>query len=347
MMQKLAKGQLEKNVEELLNVSYSIKEIYKKLVESEILSNQRQYDTYLGYLDMCRELEDKLYGRLSNENLNRIKLILKKLESEKNFGNSGLVKSRIVNYLCHYQFINPFYHIDSRKELEELKSCTESPFTCEKSQLLGQIFSITGSELKNELGIVSQFFLDFYQIFIYFLKQEIDNINNTKNIKFLRANFLRANLIQLKYEYIIACRAIEKKLLLEDLSECLIFTNKERAILFNHDKAEVHQVYYQEANSSLAAVFNLLFSIYKGFNEDERPTEEKQVKLAQVTQLAECLVALRTIFSMLDSEEVKKMFQQVVYEYDWNILPPAVYSAIIAIYKDKMREIYGDTKKRQ
>lgn len=186
-------------LEDLENISFSIKKIYTKLFNLDFKhqKDNQNYAKYLDYLKMCVEEEAKVYNKCSLNIIKNIKLYL-----SMNDTIDELIINRILNRLEQiekYNFNNYIYLLSNDEQMEILDECSndyviyleeyfKSEFLCKdllRKQLYVEYLRILYKELPNVdtniyKGLFQSKYKYSYEIPVLeeiFIKNEFD-INN-------------------------------------------------------------------------------------------------------------------------------------------------------------------------
>lgn len=242
-------------IKELLDISYTIQSIYDDLADNYY--NEEEYKKSLSTLNMCLELENKIYDKIINNkknldnNLKRVKYFnQERMESEE---LKILVYKRIINYIFDYEYLNPFLSMNQNPniQLEE-----------------------------NIIAITNQYYLDYNYLVTCLLEQAI-NIEDNHIIKEL--------LLQKKYDNIVMNKQSEKSLIKISPSTIPVLENRERLILFNQKQELIKKVYLKESINIIKANINELININ---NKNRLSLEKKTIKIIALIYLKSALYIL-------------------------------------------------------
>ena len=110
----------ETNYERILGISKSIMTVYLRLIESEKTGDTEEYQKYLEYLKLCKEVEDKVYKEISPMELDQIAKDAAQVKGVGDkyymFGSQNLLPERRV----YFHAISELY--DNREKREEFFS---------------------------------------------------------------------------------------------------------------------------------------------------------------------------------------------------------------------------------
>lgn len=220
---------VDKNIEDLLDVTYIIQDLYDKLSDDE------EFYQNMEYLKLCIELENNYYQKLNysinelNQFCNRISYLNSSRVVNKDI--SDLVVNRIQNHLINMHCINPF--LSSNKDSY-----------------------IRNTE--NELTISVQYFLDYNSLVIYLLNERIMSESN---------DLIKCILKKWQLDEVMKLKIKEEEFFSKKSLEVPILENREKLILFGHDSSLVDRVYLKEAEKIIMKAIYDLRDVYFYPNE--------------------------------------------------------------------------------
>lgn len=246
----------DKVLKDLLDVTYTIKLVYDKLMEAEVINSKFQYQQALEELNMCLELENKIYNQIPNQVefkdtiLNRLNCLNDRRETS--FYLKDIVMSRIYNFISMRDNLNPFLSMEE-----------------------SSIVKIA----ENKLSIYVQFYLDYIHSYIYSLN---------KYIMEMSTSFVKAILTVTKYEGIFSFKLNEQLLLKQQFDNKLIIDGRERCLIFNQIPSLVKNFYHDEVLDLINLSIQDFFKervISKSLSEQEDILYLLKIKVESVLNL--------------------------------------------------------------
>lgn len=292
-----------KIIERLLDITYSIINIYTNLPTAELSNNKILFQQLLEELKECIKIENKIYEELLKEikDTNNIERLIRKINYKNDYRQStednqfkDLVIERISMYLRTKNYINPF--LSMNENLQERRQ-------------------------ENLDAITVQYNFDFAYTLIELYNKKISESSLPE----------RNMLTTIKYNVI----STEKTLELDLLKIPMIvpeISGRERAILFNQDKDEIEKAYFDASAYLIEHIIQEITVIANNIEYFQQLPHYKFIRLGKLIELECCL-------TILTYDQIRTLYHNVLYNIILNnkVPIPEIVNDCLDIFKKHLK----------
>ncbi|MCI6265973.1 MAG: hypothetical protein MR598_03910 [Erysipelotrichaceae bacterium] len=276
----------DKNIKDLLDITYVIQTLYENLANFELEENHQKYQENLENLKIAINLENKIYSKIPSDKTKVDRMIRRitylNTERKEDTITKILILERIKYYLTNHLYMNPFLS-------------TEKMYSLQK--------------MENQLAVLNQYNKDYNYLSIYLVNRRIDQVTSKE---------VKALLIEAKYQTIMAYKAYEHLFLFKPIVPETIIQGRQTALLFNQEQTLIEQTYFEQTSLiCMSAIENLLN--LKDFPLD-RPDMKHYLKEIKLIELESALRTLekeefQQIFEqVMDKMKAERLNQPVASE---------------------------------